>query len=76
MKYKRSMLTVARRASGLTALALADQIDVSEQKIYAVERGRYRPTIGEAERWAKALGLRPNVLWPDLFPDLNEGAAR
>lgn len=63
----RDHLRNARRAAGLTALRLSELSGVTEQKIYAVERGRYRPTRGEAITWAAVLGMPPEDCFPELF---------
>jgi len=64
---KRQHLKAARMARGLTALALGELANVREEKIYAVERGRYLPTSAEATRWAESLGMPLNEAFPELF---------
>ena len=64
---RREHLKVARLALGLTALELGEKAAVSEEKVYQVERGRYRHTLDESVRWAKALGMSPSQAFPELF---------
>jgi len=53
-----------RNKAGLTAYAIAQQIGTNETRVYAIERGRYRPKKDEAARIAKALGCAV----VDIFP--------
>ena len=69
MNFTREHLRNARRAAGLTALALGELCGVREQKVYMVERGRYSPTRAEAERWSAALGMTPREAFPEIFGD-------
>jgi DNA-binding XRE family transcriptional regulator len=64
---QREHLKEARKTKGLTAIALSAATGIKEEKIYQVERGRYRPKRGEALTWAAVLGLRPGVAFPELF---------
>jgi transcriptional regulator with XRE-family HTH domain len=57
-------LKIARHRARLSALALADKAETTEPRVYALERGRYRPHTDEAERLATALGTTV----ADLFP--------
>jgi ribosome-binding protein aMBF1 (putative translation factor) len=70
---QREHLKEARRAAGLTAVALSEKTEIKEEKIYQVERGRYLPHREEAARWAAALGMRPAVAFPEFF---SKGGAR
>lgn len=71
----RDHLKNARRAAGLTALRLSELSGIAEQKIYAVERGRYRPRRDEALTWAAALAMPPETAFPELF-DTEGGRGR
>lgn len=64
---RRHHLQDARRVLGLTALDVGEQIGTTEERIFAVERGRYRPRIDEAVLWAAALSMPPSVAFPELF---------
>jgi len=64
---KREHLKAARRLLGLTALELGDRAGVTEEKVFQVERGRYRPTREEAIRWADALSMPREVAFPEMF---------
>jgi DNA-binding XRE family transcriptional regulator len=64
---QREHLKDARRIKGLTAIALSGVTEIKEEKIYAVERGRYAPSREEAIAWAAALQLRPEVAFPEIF---------
>ena len=64
---KRDHLKTARRAMGLTALQLGEHAGIKEQKVFAVERGRYLPTRDEATRWAGVLGMAPAKAFPAIF---------
>lgn len=63
----RQHLKDARRARGLTALALSAATGIKEEKIYQVERGRYAPNREEAARWAAALRMPPRIAFPEYF---------
>jgi hypothetical protein len=52
---------------GLTALALGERATIKEEKVFAVERGRYGCTRDEGCRWAAALGLEPAAAFPENF---------
>ena len=65
-RIKREKAIEARRMRGMTALGLAEQAGLKEEKIYQVERGRVRPTADEARRWAKALGVEVKEIFPEL----------
>ena len=56
----------ARTAAGLTAIALAEIAGTTEQRVYMVERGRYRPRTDEAARIARVLGVSVEALFPNL----------
>jgi len=44
-------------AAGLTALELADLAGTTENRLFPIERGRFRPRADEAARLASALGV-------------------
>jgi len=66
---RREHLKAARLALGLSALALGEKTGIKEERIFAVERGRYRPRLEEGLTWATALNMRPEVAFPELFDD-------
>lgn len=68
MTLRREIARNRRRALGLTALGLAEIANLTEEKVYQVERGRYGPTLDEARRWADALGCAVSDIFPDLAP--------
>ncbi len=53
-----------RRAAGLTALELARRAGSTEDRVYQLERGRYRPRADEAQRLAHALKSSVKKLFP------------
>ena len=53
-----------RRAKGLTALELARRAGSTEDRVYQLERGRYRPRADEAERLAHALKSSVKKMFP------------
>ena len=63
----RTELTNRRKAKGLSALDLALDAGTSEMRIYAIERGRCTPGRDEAEALARALGMKSETLFPDVF---------
>jgi transcriptional regulator with XRE-family HTH domain len=67
MKMRRMELKEARLALGLSALAFGELAGIREERVFAVERGRYRPRKAEASAWAKALGLKVADAFPELF---------
>ena len=67
-------LREARDKKGLTALALADAADTNEMRVYAIERGRTLPKLGEAQRMAAVLGVPASKLFPRLVDSLREKA--
>ena len=64
---RREHLKTARLAHSWTALDLAERAGIREEKVYAVERGRYGLTRDEANRWAGALGMTPAAAFPEIF---------
>lgn len=64
---RRQLIKDARQAKGWTALDLGERINQSEEHVYQVERGRYRPKPNEAAAWAEALGLTPAIAFPEIF---------
>ena len=71
---RREHLKTARATLGLTALDLGERAAIKEEKIFAVERGRYMPTRFEASRWASVLGMPPAQAFPEIFGDTQGGA--
>jgi transcriptional regulator with XRE-family HTH domain len=67
MKMRRTELKEARLSLGLSALELGERAGIREERVFAVERGRYRPRKGEATAWANALNLKPECAFPELF---------
>lgn len=63
----RERLRLARAARGMTALQLGQMADVSEVRVFALERGRGRLRIEEASRLARALNVPPEEIAPELF---------
>ena len=60
-------IAAARRSAGLTALQLAERLGWSENRVYAVERGRTRLTNGDAEHLAAVLCVADSrTLYPVL----------
>ena len=72
MQTRRNHLRLARRAKNLTALELAEQVGCTEDQIYFYERGRIKPTRDGALRIASALGMQPEVAFPELFAEVAE----
>jgi len=70
---RREHLKEARRALGLSALALGERAGIKEEKIFQVERGRYLPTQAEARSWADALDMPAVVAFPELFTPAERG---
>ena len=55
-----------RRQRGFTALTLAMATGTNETRVYALERGRSAPSREEAESIGRALGVKPDTLFPEL----------
>ncbi len=70
---KRTVLTQARLKQGLTALDLAGQLGISENRVYAIERGRTKPRVEEALLWAGKIKLDFDTAFPDLKDVVREG---
>jgi DNA-binding XRE family transcriptional regulator len=51
----------------MAAVDLGEKIGVSEQRVFDIERGRYRPRRDEAMTWAAALRMRPEAAFPEMF---------
>ena len=68
---QRHILKDARKAAGMTALALGEITGIREDRLYALERGRGRLRRHEALKLATALDVRPAALAPEAF--LHEG---
>ncbi len=64
---QRRHLKAARLAAGLPAVALGELVGITEQRVYDIERGRYRPRVDEARTWADSLGMPPSVAFPEMF---------
>ena len=54
---------------GLTAIALAEMSGTSEGRIFAIERGRFRPRPNEGAATAHALNQQPQRLFPNVTFD-------
>ena len=59
-----TQLKQARKTAGLTAIRLAELARSTEQRVYHIERGRYRPRPDEAGRIAAALNSTVSELFP------------
>lgn len=68
----RTELKSRRMARGMTALQLALAAGSNETRVFALERGRCNPSHVEAEAFARALGVKPET----VFPELSQRAAR
>jgi len=68
----RTELKSRRMARGMTALQLALAAGSNETRIFALERGRCNPSHVEAEAIGRALGVKPET----VFPELSQRAAR
>lgn len=60
-----SRIRQLRKAKGITARCLAEMVGVHQQHIFALERGRFSPSLRTLQRIAEALG----VTVADLFED-------
>ena len=67
MQTRRNHLRLARRAKNWTALELAEQVGVTEDQVYFIERGRTKPTRDVALRIAAALDMAAEVAFPEVF---------
>ena len=67
MQIERLHLKTARRQRGMTAFELAQEIGTTENRVYGIERGRYRPDADLALRWAAALGLNPDEAFQEIW---------
>jgi len=68
MSLRREHLRIARLRLGMTALDLAEAAgNLTEPKVYNVERGRCAPTRDEALSWAAALAMPPKTAFPEVF---------
>jgi transcriptional regulator with XRE-family HTH domain len=72
MQTPRTELKARRLAHGMTALKLALATGSTEGRLYALERGRGNPSRDEAEAIGRALGVKPET----VFPELSQRAAR
>ena len=66
MGTPRIEMTSRRKAAGLSALALGMAAGISEMRVYAIERGRCVPGHEEAAAIARVLGVRPELVFPEL----------
>jgi transcriptional regulator with XRE-family HTH domain len=55
----------ARMAAGLTAFDLARAAGTTENRLFQIERGRFRPRPDEAARLAAVLKTSVGTLFPD-----------
>ena len=67
MSIKRTHLTTLRKSQNITAVKLAELAGLTENQVYAVERGRYGIDSDKAHRWALALGIDAAAAFPELF---------
>ena len=60
-------LKTARMRAGLTALRLAELTEggTTENRLFQLERGRFKPRAAEAAALARALGLSVPALFPE-----------
>ena len=70
MQIKRTHLRMARRAKNWTALEEAEQVGITEDQVYFIERGRTKPTHEMALRIASALGMNPEEAFPEIFTEV------
>ena len=61
-----SFIKSLRKAKGWTARDNDVEIGDPDKRVYDDERGRYRCRPDEARRWAAALGIPPEVAFPDV----------
>lgn len=66
MALRRKHLTEKRRQLGLTAIDLAEIAELTEEKVYIVERGRCKPKHDEAVRWSKAIRMPMKQAFPEF----------
>ena len=64
---RRTHLKDQRMASGQTALDLAERLGISENAVYATERGRCRPGPELAKRWANGIGMPLDQAFPEII---------
>lgn len=62
----RTELKNRRKARGMTGLALALAAGSNETRVFALERGRASPSRDEAEAISRALGVKPETIFPEL----------
>ncbi len=67
MTLRRIDLIAARKAAKKTALDVAEAANIPEMAVYAIERGRTRPTLEVAAKWAACLGVKPENVFPELY---------
>ena len=63
----RPHLRDARRRLGKSAYRFGIELNHNEQHVQSVERGRCSPDVAEAAAWAAALGMAPEVAFPEIF---------
>ena len=54
-----------RAQRGWSQQALADKLEVSRQSVYAIETGKYDPSLPLAFRMARIFGLRIEEIFED-----------
>jgi transcriptional regulator with XRE-family HTH domain len=59
-----TQLKIARTAAGMTALELARAAGTTENRLFQIERGRFRPRPDEARGLALVLGEPVETLFP------------
>lgn len=55
MMYEKVTLPVARKIAGMTQIALAEALNVSEGTVINWEKGRSEPTVIQAQQIAEAV---------------------
>ena len=55
MVYEKVTLPVARKIAGITQIALADALNVSESTVINWEKGRSEPTVTQAQQSAEVV---------------------
>lgn len=55
MVYEKVTLPVARKIAGITQIALADALNVSEGTVINWEKGRSEPTVTQAQKIAEVV---------------------
>lgn len=73
MRARRNhIIRLARRAKNWTALQEAEEVGISEDQVYFIERGRTKPTREVALRIAAALDLPADQAFPEIFGGVSQ----